>query len=171
MLAKISVCLILLMPTFIDAKVLPKHWKQVGEATLSILWFDVYTARLLTPTGSYAGFKGPLVLQLKYLRNISQQDLLKETAKQFKKFTSVQQANQWIKELHSIWPSLKKGDQLAFWIDQNGSGHFFLTAVNTQLSRWIGSVDDQLFGQTFIQIWLSKSSSYPKLAKQLRGAQ
>ncbi|MEH6445515.1 MAG: chalcone isomerase family protein [Oceanospirillaceae bacterium] len=162
MLAKICLCLILYCPIAI-AQSLPTHWKMVGKATLSVLWFDIYTAEFLTRNGKYSGTKEPLILKLNYLRAISQRQLLQETNKQLQRFTSKKQAALWIRSLASIWPDIKKGDQLAFWIDSQGTGHFFLK------NSWIGSIKDQAFSAGFISIWLSRESSYPNLAKKLRG--
>ena len=58
---------------------------------------------------------------------------------------------------------MKKGDQLAFYIDAQGGGHFFFN------QKWIGVINEPDFSQAFINIWLSDQSSYPRLAKRLRG--
>ncbi|MFT5706647.1 MAG: hypothetical protein ACI9ES_000934, partial [Oceanospirillaceae bacterium] len=119
MLAKMCLCLILCCPIAV-AQSLPTHWKMVGKATLGYLWFDIYTAEFFTQNGKYFGDKKALILKLNYLRDISQQQLLQETNKQLQRFTSKKQAALWIRLLASIWPDIKKGDQLAFWIDSQG---------------------------------------------------
>ena len=158
------VCVLLLLSAEAFGQTLPQHWKRIGEAELSILWFDVYNAELLSADGRYAGTKTPLILKLNYRRNISQQDLLEETQKQMTKFAVTDQTDQWLTMLSQIWPDIRKGDQLAFWIDQKSTGHFFYN------ERWIGSLPDPAFSDAFIQIWLSDKSSYPNLAKKLRGS-
>lgn len=163
MLVKVCLWLLLLYPTFVVGQTLPNNWKTVGQATLKILWFNIYKAELQTAEGKYSGFEGPLILKLNYLRNISKQQLLEETNKQLQLFVSEEQASVWSNALEPIWPAIKKGDQLAFWIDFEGTGHFFLKEA------WIGSVKDPAFSSGFVQIWLSTKSNYPNLAKRLRG--
>ena len=163
MFVRVCLWLLLICPTFVVGQTLPDNWKTVGQATLKVLWFNVYTAELLTTQGNYSGFEGPLILKLNYLRNISKQQLLEETNKQLQRFVSEKQASVWSNALQSIWPAIKKGDQLSFWIDGQGFGHFFLKDV------WIGSIEDPVFSGSFVQIWLSKESNYPNLAKRLRG--
>ncbi|WP_372741043.1 chalcone isomerase family protein [Neptunomonas sp.] len=143
---------------------LPQHWKRIGEAELSILWFDIYNAELLSPDGRYSGVSSPLVLKLNYHRNVSQADMLEETQKQIKKFARTDQADGWLTKLSQVWPDIYKGDQLAFWIDHENTGHFFHN------EDWVGSLQDPAFSTAFIQIWLSDNSSYPDLAKKLRGS-
>jgi hypothetical protein len=157
-------CLLLLISVEVLGQNLPQNWQRIGEADLSILWFDVYNAELLSADGRYLGSKTPLILKLNYRRNISQRDLLDETQKQIEKFARTAQTDRWLAKLSQIWPSIKKGDQLAFWVDQKNIGHFF---YNT---NWIGSLEDPAFSSAFIQIWLSDNSSYPDLAKKLRGS-
>lgn len=157
-------CLLLLISVEVLGQNLPQNWQRIGEADLSILWFDVYNAELLSADGRYVGTKTPLILKLNYRRNISQRDLLDETQKQIEKFARTAQTDRWLAKLSQIWPNIKKGDQLAFWVDQKNIGHFFYNA------NWIGSLEDPAFSSAFIQIWLSDNSSYPDLAKKLRGS-
>ena len=163
MCVKTFFCLLLLLSVEVSGQTLPQNWQRIGEADLSVLWFDVYNAELLSPDGRYSGINSPLVLKLNYRRNISKLDLLEETQKQIEKFAPTDQTDLWLTKLSQIWPDIRKGDQLAFWIDQNNTGHFFYN------ERFIGSFKDPAFSDAFIQIWLSDNSSYPNLAKQLRG--
>jgi hypothetical protein len=164
MAIKALICLLIFGSVEVLGQTLPQNWKRVGEAELSILWFDVYNAALLSPDGRYLGTNTPLILTLNYRRNISQRDLLKETQKQIKKFARTAQTAQWLSKLSQVWPDIQKGDQLAFWVDQASTGHFFYN------KNWIGSLQDPAFSDAFIQIWLSDKSSYPDLAKKLRGS-
>jgi hypothetical protein len=154
---------LLLCSFAVSGQMLPQNWTRVGEAELSVLWFDIYKAELLTPDGIYSDAKIALILKLDYRRSISRKDLLQETRKQIQKFARTEQVDTWLNKLLQIWPDIRKGDQLIFWLDSEGSGHFFLN------TGWIGSLKDPAFSSAFIKIWLSDKSSYPDLAKQLRG--
>ncbi|SIS75742.1 chalcone isomerase family protein [Neptunomonas antarctica] len=163
MFIKVFFCALLLCSFAVSGKMLPQNWTRVGEAELSILWFDVYKAELLTPDGFYSDDNKPLILNLNYRRNISRKDLLQETRKQIQQFAGTEQVDHWLNKLLQIWPDILKGDQLTFWLDSEGDGHFFYN------KGWIGSLKDPAFSSAFIKIWLSDKSNYPDLAKQLRG--
>lgn len=137
-------------------------WQLVGQASLTVLWFDVYDARLETLNGRFESVDKPLRLTLDYKRDIDRDDLLKETAKQLKPFTSVQKRQAWIAQLRDIWPNIRKGDQLIFQSLPSKSGFIYNES-------WIGGVNDSEFASGFAQIWLSDESEYPRLARQLRG--
>lgn len=140
------------------------EWIIVGQANLSVLWFDVYDATLLTSSGRFDGYASPLILKLHYLRDISKQALLKETEKQLSKFESARDVRQqWLLRLRDLWPDIKEGDELVFWVDQSGHSTFL---YNQAVS---GVISDPRFAHAFIQIWLSEDGEYPELAKRLKG--
>ena len=141
----------------------PEDLKKVGQAELQVLWFDIYEARLLNPEGIYSGSGGKMMLTLDYKRRISVEDLLDETEFQIKRFARPSDIRGWLSQLEAFWVTVKKGDQLAFYIDAQGGGHFFFN------QKWIGVINEPDFSQAFINIWLSDQSSYPRLAKRLRG--
>lgn len=141
----------------------PSDWEKVGEAELKVLWFRIYDAELFTPNGGFGTMEGPLMLTLNYKRDISKTDLLKETKDQLRLFASDEKIKSWSLKLGRIWPEIKQGDQLSFLIDDNRQGHFFYN------QSWIGSITETAFSRAFISIWLSDNSSYPSLAKKLRG--
>ena len=141
----------------------PEHWKSVGQADLKVLWFAIYAAELQSPSGKFLDYGASLMLSLDYKRSISKKALIKETRKQIKPFAEQAESDPWLQQLDQLWPDISKGDQLRFWIDAQGNGHFFHN------QHWIGSISEPAFSRAFIQIWLSPNSSYPKLARKLRG--
>ncbi|WP_286237621.1 hypothetical protein [Neptuniibacter halophilus] len=142
---------------------LQNNWPKVGEARLTVLWFDIYQAVLFTPSGQFESYRAPLKLQLTYQRSISREDLISETGRLLVPFAAPEQRTIWLQALREIWPGVNDKDQLVFQVDDRGSAHFFYNRV------WIGSVEDPAFSAAFIQIWLSEQSEYPALARQLRG--
>lgn len=163
MLCRLILILSLFSPFTLQAMQLPQDWLTVGTADLKVLWFDIYKAELITPSGGFLGLSSPMMLQILYKRDINRNDLLEETRKQIAPFASSHQIPPWISRLEQIWPDINKGDELVFWIDHKIYGHFFHNR------EWIGSLDDPQFSQAFIQIWLSDRGSYPNLARKLRG--
>lgn len=163
MFLRLSLILLFLIPLQSHSRSLPGDWKTVGAAELSVLWIDVYQAELLTPEGKFENVGSPAILKITYRRDISQRDLIDETRKQIKPFVDPKKAEFWLKQLQQFWPDITEGDQLSFWIDEEGKGRFYFN------QKLIGSITEEDFSMAFISIWLSDKSSYPRLARKLRG--
>lgn len=160
-----TICIFVLMQFSANASAqltVPNDYKQVGSAKLRVLWFDVYDAELSSPDGRFSRIKGPLMLKLTYLRDIKKQKLLEETANQLRTIEPPL-VRVWLNRLEMIWPEINRGDRLAFYLDPNGLGHFYFN------EHYVGSINDARFGKAFIRIWLGQNSSYPDLARKLRG--
>jgi len=161
---RFTLTLVLLAPMVVISASLPPNWQLVGEAELKFFWFPVYDARLYSPEGDDPGIEGPLILSLQYHRPISRDKLLSETRRQLQNQKHELEAiDQWLEQLADIWPSVEADDQLAFHINESGSGAFFYNG------QWIGSIHEPDFSQAFAGIWLSSDSPYPAKARQLRG--
>lgn len=145
------------------ARPLPQDLMTVGQAELSFLFFKIYKAELLNPPGELQQLQGPLLLRLTFHRDISNTRLLKETRKRFAGEMTPQQREDWLKQLSAIWPSVEKGEQMAFFMDQDGHGHFYLQGQH------IGSLPEEGFSHAFLNIWLGEDSDYPRLTRKLRG--
>ena len=150
-----------------DLKVLNEQLKfhQIGETTFSFFFWDLYKSRLLTTSGKYPINENndKLIYEINYLRNISKDDLVKRTVEQWRHLELPNQSYQkFIPQLESIWPDITEGDTLSLLISQKTS-HFYFN------QRYIGRIDDPEFGQIFLDIWLAKNTSQPKLRSQLLG--
>ncbi len=135
-------------------------WQEVGNAKLSLLWFDIYHAQLTNETGIYdetSAFK----LTLTYLRSFEAKDLIDETFEQMN--ASEQQEKQWRPKLTKLWPNVTKLDQISFVKDAENNSHFFIN------QSYLGHISDPIFTEKFANIWLSDQSSYPKLSAKLKG--
>lgn len=139
------------------------NWQQVGQAHLQVLFWSIYDASLRTPTGAFDGFEQNMQLELHYLRQFSADDLLNETAKQLAAIASPAEINTWVRQLADIWTGVEKNDRIIFQQTASGSDFF-------HNGRWLGRINDPQFGPAFVQIWLSPTGQYPKLARQLTGA-
>lgn len=139
--------------------------KLVGQAKLSVLFWDVYDSSLYTPSGRFEGIAAPLKLQLVYLRNIASRELVDATREQWQKLGLYRPEHEaWLAELQRMWPSVKPGDSITLdWSEPQQSRFYFN-------GRPIGSIDDARFGELFAAIWLSEKTEYPKVRKQLIGA-
>ena len=143
----------------------PSTWPEVGQARLSVLFFNVYDSVLKTPSGQYDGYREPVALEIHYLRDIKASALVQQTAKEWKSLgLSPETYEAFLQPLETLWPNVKKGDSLTFIVLPDGSNTFYYNG------RELGGLDHPKFGQYFLDIWLSPNTSRPELRAQLLGS-
>ena len=147
--------------TLIETTPLPS-FKLVGSANMKWLWFEIYEATVLTPSGTYVADQRPLALELLYKRSISAEQLIKSTIDEWQRQKIDYQA-EWVSILADIWPNIEPQDQLILYVDESSVSHFFYN------KRFIGSLNDTSFASAFSAIWLSENTLKPKLRNQLIG--
>ena len=69
----------------------------------------------------------------------------------------------WLLILESIWPDVKKGDQLVVISNPDGKTTFYNN------HRSLGTIEDPNFGAVFLAIWLDENSRFKKNRKELLG--
>ncbi|WP_194435315.1 chalcone isomerase family protein [Vibrio fluminensis] len=150
-----------------------QNWNQVGEAQLSILFFDIYQSKLTSPTGIYQQQSldvtpHPLALSINYQRNITQKQLLDATYEQWVKLGYTERdAKAWITQLSAIFPNIKSGQTLTY-ITNGETGQFVYSPLPSK-SRHIGTISDERLNDAFLSIWLSPKTEYADLRRQLIG--
>jgi len=161
-----------LLTTSASLKAYPTHYNMIGKSELTVLWFNIYQAQLWGPTTSNnlssdrpAIIRPPLLLKLSYQRNISRKKLLSHTQEQLNQHVGSNQLSQWLQQLSGFLPNINKGDELAFHQVNQNLGKFYYQ------KKFIGEINDNMFAQRFINIWLADDSEYPEQAKQLTGKQ
>lgn len=137
-------------------------WPVVGKAKLEVLWFDIYTATLATPSGRFDQ-QSPFRLSLTYLRDFTKEQLIDETFKQLNTQISQSERAQWRQQLESMWLDVNKGDTFTFVADEQQLSHFYIN------EQYLGHVASAQFANAFADIWLSSKSEYPELAAKLKG--
>ncbi len=136
-----------------------------GEATFSILFWDLYTASLKTTYGKYpiSLEKEQLIFHIDYFADISNEDLIDRTIEQWQHQKIPKEIySPYIEQLSSIWPNISKGDSLAILVQAEQSVFYF----NDQ---YIGVIKDNAFGRLFVDIWLDKKTSEPSMRAKLLG--
>lgn len=146
----------------------PDNWRLVGTAEYSVLFWDIYEAKLFSPTGTFNQqpnrFPQSLLLELTYKMNIEGKELATETANQWKKMKFEDLGNPaFINELTNLFPDIKENDTLA--IEQTRSGEAKLL-FNQQLIHTFPASKQV---NQFLAIWLGKNSTEPKLMQKLTG--
>jgi hypothetical protein len=138
--------------------------KKVGQAKLEVLFWDVYESELYSDDGQYRLDAYPVALKIHYLRNIKAADLVDRTADEWQKLgVTKQQAAPWLARLATLWPDIKKGDELIIVVNKDSSSDFFFN------NQSLATIDDSEFGPNFLRIWLDENCSYPKLRQKLIG--
>ncbi|MEZ8102908.1 chalcone isomerase family protein [Vibrio bivalvicida] len=149
-----------------------RSWSSVGQAQLTMFFFDIYESQLLTPNGGYVVEKDitphPLALSITYQRDISQKQLLDATVEQWEKLGYEQSdTDYWASRLENIFPDIEEGNNLTYVTDgYRGSFYYSKPKTNQQL---IGSIEEEAFNDAFLAIWLSPNTEYPRLRERLIG--
>ena len=138
--------------------------KVVGQAEMRWLMFPLYRVSLKTADGRYQENQYPQMLDILYLRNIDKQDLLSATDNQWNRLgVPLAKRKLWITQLGKLWPTIRKGDRLAFQVNPKGHNYFIYNGQR------IGGIADKQFGKSFLDIWLSPKTSQPGIRQRLIG--
>ena len=141
------------------------EFKQVGESRFEYYFWDVYDAKLATPSGQYQFGQHPSKLSLTYLRDFAAKDIVKATNEQWQHLGKTDLIGKYDKELLALWPDIKEGETLSFITDEQGDGTFYHNDTK------LGAIADSEFADNFLAIWLSPQTSEPTMRKQLIGEQ
>lgn len=137
---------------------------QVGSASMSMMWFDIYSATLYSIDGKYQAEQWPLKLEIEYHRDIDAEDLIDATVDQWLHLgLSEQQIDQYREQLVNAWPDVKEGDRLTFMVNTRAQAEFLFN------DKPYFQVSNAQFPEDFLAIWLSENTSRPKLRQQLIG--
>lgn len=147
--------------TIITLESIP-NFKPVGNAQIKWLWFEIYQATLLTPSGVYQPNTWPILLELNYQKDITAKQLITSTVKDWER-QNLTYHQRWLTKLNEIWPDVSTQDQLTLYVDKARISHFFYN------SKFIGLVSDPLFASAFTAIWLSENTIKPAQRNQLIG--
>jgi hypothetical protein len=139
--------------------------KKCGSALLKVLLWEVYESSLYTPDGTWQEDTRPFRLDIRYLRTITAENLVKQTGKEWAEQGKVSpQHAAWQENLRSIWPNVADGDVISLAVDKADVSTFLFNGAV------IGRLTDPQFGKDFSGIWLAADTTRPKLRRQLIGA-
>ncbi|CAA0095433.1 Uncharacterised protein [BD1-7 clade bacterium] len=138
----------------------------VGEARLQIMFWPIYESRLLNADGVYNPHARPVRLEITYLRDFKAQALIDRTSKEWGEqgVTHPSEAA-WLQQLQALWPDIAADDELAIEIDTLNHSTFYFNG------RRLGKIQDPAFGNLFLGIWLSPSTSQPDQRLALIGSE
>ncbi|GIU41777.1 hypothetical protein TUM4438_06830 [Shewanella sairae] len=139
-------------------------FKEVGRGEMQWWWFSLYRAKLLTLDGNYSQGELPLVLDIEYYQEIPSERLVEATLDQWQHLGLSEQSQQkWLAEIKAVWPDVVEGDKLTLRVFDSGVSQFYFNGEPLAKPLPEG------FGDDFLAIWLSESTSRPELRKQLLG--
>jgi len=138
--------------------------KVVGEARLSVLFWDIYDATLIAPDGQYAD-KKPFALELTYLRDFDGDDIASRSIDEMRKqgMKDEMKLAKWYEKMQQIFPNVAEGQTITGIVDDKQYSHFYFN------NSYAGTVEDDEFTQWFFNIWLSEATSEPKMRDNLLG--
>jgi hypothetical protein len=137
--------------------------QEVGQATFSVFFWDIYKSKLQTTSGSYPlqTSNDSLLYQIEYLMDITSNDLIEKTVEQWQHIGVPEHHYQaYLPQLEGLWPDINKRDSLALLIHNQRSVFYYN-------GNYLGEITDPWFGSNFLAIWLSEKTSQPKLRRQL----
>lgn len=153
------------------------NFKAVGKAKFSVLFWDIYNSTLYTKSGHYLHenlhenlhknihekTQESLIFEIEYLKDITTDDLLEQTVKQWKHLKISELVySKYIPQLKGIWPNITSGDKLTMLV-QNKQSVFYFNHVK------VGHIEEAQFSKLFLDIWLSPNTSEAELRSQLLG--
>lgn len=137
---------------------------EVGTADMSLLWLDIYSAKLFSIDGKYQANRFPMTLDIQYHRDIDAGDLVDATIEQWQHLgLTKDNIELYRQQIVKAWPDVKEGDRLTFRVNTPEDAAFLLN------DKPYYQVNNSQFPEAFLDIWLSEKTSHPELRKQLIG--
>ncbi len=139
--------------------------QMVGEADMDLLWFSIYSAKLMSVDGEYQQNQFPLKLEIEYHRDIEAEDLIEATVDQWQHIgIDNQDIARLQQQIEQAWPDVKEGDKLSFMMHNQNLGQFYFN------DQALPIIQEPGFAAAFLDIWLSEQTSRPELRQELIGA-
>jgi len=138
----------------------------VGEARLSVMFWDIYDAQLYAPSGDWSRGE-PFALSLTYLRDLKGRRIAERSIREMREqgFSDEAALRRWRDRLAAIIPDVRERDEVVGVADTQGHTRFYLDG------QLLGEIDDPAFTRAFFDIWLGEDTSEPQLRAQLLGLQ
>jgi hypothetical protein len=171
-LSRLMVVVLMTLSTLLQAQNVPQEVAAAlpqsqfaGASTMRFLGMGIYDAKLWTAPGfkaeRYAEFA--LAIELSYLRTLSGSAIAKRSLDEMRRAGSIDAAKEkrWLAAMQEAFPDVKSGDRIT-GLHTPGVGARFW--YNGQLRA---SIADPEFSRLFFGIWLSTSTSQPRLRTEL----
>lgn len=136
----------------------------VGEAQLKVLFWKVFDATLVAPSGEFDPAE-PFALTLSYHRAFPGEKIVDSSIEEIAAQGGVDAGllDAWATTLSAIIPNVELGDAITGVRHADGHTVFYLD------EQRLGEIRDPRFTAAFFDIWLGEKSSRPDLRRQLLG--
>jgi hypothetical protein len=136
--------------------------KLIGEGTLKVLMWKVYDLRLYTD-GTPFSWKHNFMLEFDYSRELKKESVIDASLKEFKLQPNVtdKDIKAWEVYLEQVIQPVQKGNKATVqWVPEGQ------IIFHYEGSKPI-TIENDKFARSFLNIWLGKKTSRPKLRNQL----
>jgi len=139
--------------------------QPIGSTTLKVFFWTIYESTLYSDDGRYRGIEPGLALKIDYRRSVRRDQLIETTREQWRELNLYDsgESEAWLNILAELWPDIKRGDSITLYVESDLSASFFYN------DKAMGQITDPRFTQSFLAIWLSENSTFPRLRSELIG--
>jgi hypothetical protein len=138
---------------------------RLGNYNLKVWGFNVYNIQLLSETKKFS-YQNKSALVINYQRDFAKKDLIQKSLEEISRINNINDEallKNYQNKLEEIFFEVKKGDRkTAFFDPKNGVKLYFN-------GKFVGEIKDLIFAQRFVDIWLSRNSSFPKMTNAILG--
>lgn len=138
-----------------------KNLQKISSSSLKIFKIKIYDIDLWS-NRNFFSYDNNIAIEIKYLKNISKIKIIESSISEINKQKKLSNKIKlkYNEYLNQSLVNIKKNDIMtAIYIDNEISFYH-----NNKLTN---SINDKAFAIDFLNIWLGKNSSYPKITKQL----
>lgn len=139
--------------------------QRSGAARMRFFGLSIYDSKLWVAPGFKASAyaQHPFALELTYLRGLSGSAIAERSLAEMRRVGSMsaEQESRWLKRMQEAFPDVKEGDRIVGLHTPGVGARFWF---NGQARA---TVADPEFSRYFFGIWLSESTSEPKLRSAL----
>jgi len=136
----------------------------IGQDRLTFFGFNIYDIALWSEDNVFS-YDEKFAISIKYNKSFDEDDLVQRSIVEMRKnynFSNAQE-NIFEKELLRVFNDIKKGDFKTVIFNPKSGTKFYHN------SQFNGAIEDQDLSHKFVDIWLHKNSSYPKITQKLLG--
>lgn len=170
-ITKLTLILLLILPQIASAVEAPAPLKQIfqksfliGDSDLKVFGLKVYHISLWSEDAKFS-YDKKFAINILYNMNFKREELAQRSIDEIEKLhhLSAEEENNYLKQLRSIFHSVKKGDQkLATFSPQEGLTMYYNDKIT-------GKISDPKLARFFVDIWLDEKGSCPKVTKKILG--
>lgn len=138
--------------------------QEVGSGKLTFMFWNVYTATLYAPSGTWAE-DAPFALHIVYHMDFKGEDITSRSLQEMRRqgLDDPETLRRFGTRMSAVFPDVTEGTTLTGIRDRAGGTLFYRNGA------YVGAVRDPEFTERFFAIWLAPDTSEPRLRARLLG--